>query len=48
MSDTELDKIANGLGEVTEEQEDDEVAKEGEEFDTEEYERSKDEYEGGW
>jgi len=44
----ELDQIAQDIEEVTEEQEDNEVAQEGEEFDPEDMHRSKDDYDGGW
>jgi len=46
-----LDQIANEIGEITEQQEsdnDNEPAREGEEFDIDEFLRSKDDYDGGW
>lgn len=46
-----LDQIADEVGEITEQQESDEgdePAREGEEFDIDEYLRSKDDYDGGW
>jgi len=48
--DAGLDKIADDIGTVTEEQEDDnsKTAREGEEFDDEEYRRNKDDYDGDW
>jgi hypothetical protein len=45
-----LDQIAEEISEITEEQEDDnsKTAREGEEFDDEDYRRNKDDYDGGW
>lgn len=47
-----LDQIAEEIGEITEEQEDDEsddsLAREGEEFDDEDYRRNKNDYHGDW
>jgi len=47
-----LDEIAEQVGTVTEEQDDDSnkehPAREGEEFDPRDYERDKDDYDGGW
>jgi len=44
-----LDDIAEEIGSVTESSTDDETpAREGEEFDTENYERDKEDYDGGW
>ena len=46
-----LDQIADEVGEITEQQEsdeDDEPAREGKEFDIDEFLRSKDDYDGGW
>jgi len=46
-----LDQIADEIGEVTEQQDsddEDEPAREGEEFDIDEFLRSKDDYDGGW
>lgn len=46
-----LNQIAEEVGEIVEEQEDDEnkkSAREGEEFDPEDYERNKEDYDGGW
>lgn len=52
MSDekTTLDQIADEIGEITEKQDDDEdeIAREGKEFDPDEMSRSKDDYDGGW
>jgi len=51
MCDDVLDSIAEEIGTVTDEQDnkhEDESAREGEEFDTEDYERTKDDYDGGW
>lgn len=51
MCDNEiLDQIADEIGEVTDEQDDDEedIAREGEEFDPDEMKRNKDDYHGGW
>ena len=47
-----LDEIAEDIGTITEEQDDDESkeqpAREGEEFDPRDYERDKGDYDGGW
>jgi len=47
-----LDEIAEDIGTITGEQDDDESkeqpAREGEEFDPRDYERDKDDYDGGW
>jgi hypothetical protein len=47
-----LDEIAEEIGVLTEEQDtdddEDNVAREGEEFDPDEMRRSKDDYHGGW
>jgi len=46
-----LDQIAKEIGEVTEQQdsnEEDPDKESDEDFDVEEYRRSKDEYDGGW
>lgn len=47
-----LDQIAEEIGEVTESQDSDEddedVAREGEEFDVDDYKRNKNDYDGGW
>jgi hypothetical protein len=51
MSDKDsLAEIAEQVGEITEEQEDDsnKRAREGDEFDTEDFERNKNDYDGGW
>lgn len=51
-SDSILDQIAEEVGTITEEQDDDdkenEAAREGDEFDPEDYERDKEDYDGGW
>lgn len=47
MCDNELKNIADDIGTVTEEQNDEDKAREGEEFDPEDYYRDRDdEYEG--
>lgn len=43
-----LDQIAKEIEEVTEEQEEGEVGQDGEEFDPDDYQRNKDDYDGGW
>jgi len=46
-----LDQIADEVGEITDRQESDdenEPAREGEEFNIDEFLRSKDDYDGGW
>lgn len=46
-----LDDIASDIGEIVEEQQNDsnkQAAREGEEFDDEEYRRDKEDYDGGW
>lgn len=49
---TALDRIAQQVGEVNELPEDsdtdEDIAREGEDFDPEEYRRSMDDYDGGW
>lgn len=50
--DSILDQIASEVGEVTESQDsdsdDEDVAREGEEFDVDDYKRNKNDYDGGW
>lgn len=47
-----LDQIAEEIGEITEEQDteddSDDTAREGEEFDPDEMKRNKNDYDGGW
>jgi len=47
-----LDQIAEEVGTITEKQDDDDsadkLARDGEEFDPQDYERNKDDYDGDW
>jgi len=46
--DSSLDDIAKTIGTLKESEIEEDTAREGEEFDTEDYKRKKEDYDGGW